>query len=91
MRVTVALPVPLRRFAQARHQVVVEAETVAEVLARLAEQYPGMAAFLLDGGGEVRPYLGVFLNRRDIRSLGGATTALADGDELTLALAMAGG
>lgn len=91
MNVQVRLPAPLQPYADGRAEVSVAAGTVRDALFGLAEHYPRMAPHLVGGGGQLRSFLAVFLNDDDVRHLGGLSTALADGDVLTLVPSVAGG
>jgi cystathionine beta-synthase len=88
---TVYIPTPLRRLTRGQPKVIVPASSVAELLDRLDEQFPGMRAELCDDSGEVRAFINVFVNGTEIRRLTGRRTPLADGDEVSIIPAMAGG
>ena len=46
---------------------------------------------LLDDGGELRRFVNIYVNGEDVRFLDGLTTALKDGDEVSIVPAVAGG
>lgn len=87
----VYLPTPLRRLAQGRAIVETSGRTVDEALAALEQRFPGLREQLREPGGEVRSFINVFVNGTEIRSLQGPATPLADGDEVSIIPAMAGG
>jgi molybdopterin synthase sulfur carrier subunit len=91
MAVTILIPAPLRRFTEDRAAVQVEVKTVAEALAKLDELYPGIRERICEPDGRVRRFVSIFVNGKDIRSLQGVETLLADGDEVGIIPAMAGG
>jgi molybdopterin synthase sulfur carrier subunit len=91
MAVTILIPAPLRRFTEDRAAVQVEVKTVAEALAKLDELYPGIRERICEPDGRVRRFVSIFVNGKDIRSLQGLETPLADGDEVGIIPAMAGG
>jgi len=91
MAVTILIPTPLRRFTEDRAAVHVEGKTVAEALAKLDELYPGIRERICEPDGRVRRFVSIFVNGKDIRSLQGVETPLADGDEVGIIPAMAGG
>jgi len=64
--------------------------TVREVLEDLAARYPALGAQLFDGG-EIAPFVNVYLGGEDVRTLDGLDTAVADGQTVILLPAMAGG
>lgn len=90
-RVTVHIPGLLRRFTGNRAEMELRGGTVREVVAALEAECPGLKGKLLGADGEVKQFIGVYLNENNIRDAGGAGAALKDGDELRLAPAAAGG
>jgi molybdopterin converting factor small subunit len=89
--ISVRLPTPLRPFAGGRALVRVQGPSLRAALADLSRLHPGLEAQLLDGRGALRAHVNVFVNEEDARSLGGLDTPLADGDELLVVPAIAGG
>ncbi len=87
----VYLPTPLRRLTQGRATVETSGRTVDEALAALEHRFPGLREQLREPSGEVRSFINVFVNGTEIRSLQGPATPLADGDEVSIIPAMAGG
>ena len=66
--------------------------TVQSVLEGLAAAHSGLRERLFDpGGGGLLPYLFVELNGRDIRTLRGLETPVAEGDALSVLIPVAGG
>jgi adenylyltransferase/sulfurtransferase len=91
MAVVVSIPGPLRALAGERREVEAGGATVREVLRALERAHPGLGARLLDGRGEPRRHVGLFLNDEDLRGLGGLDAPVRDGDRLTLVPAVSGG
>ncbi|MFO7311819.1 MAG: ubiquitin-like small modifier protein 1 [Bacillota bacterium] len=91
MAVRVRVPVLLRNLTGGQAEVAVEGSTVAEVLAALESRYPGVRARLYDEQGALRRYVNIYVNDKDIRTLGGEATPVKDGDELAIVPAIAGG
>jgi molybdopterin converting factor small subunit len=87
----VRLPTPLRPYADGRKEVEVTGGTVADALGNLAKLYPDLSHHLYDEGGRLRPYVNVFLNEDDVRTLQGESTPIADGDRLVIVPSIAGG
>lgn len=89
--VNVLIPTPLRSFTGGEGRVVVAAASVGEALDALESRYPGIGARLRDDSGQIRRFVNVFVNGRNVRESAGIDTTLAPGDELGIIPAMAGG
>ena len=68
-----------------------QAGTVSEALRALTDEYPEAAKGLFDENGDLRGFVSVYVDDHDIRTLKGLSTKLADGDEIWLIPAVAGG
>jgi molybdopterin converting factor small subunit len=91
MSVEVRIPTVLRPAMGGRSTVVAQGVTIGEVLGFLSDSYPASSDQLLDADGALHRFLNVYLNDDDVRYLGGLDTPVADGDEVTLLPAVAGG
>jgi len=93
MTVQVYIPTPFRRLTGNRTRVEIEAggRTVGEVLQRLTERYPGFNELLYDETRAIPAHINIYLNNREIHSLQGEETPVADGDEVAVIPAIAGG
>ena len=92
MAVTVKIPTPLRELTADEGTVSADgAATLAELVERLEASYPGMRERLCDDDGELRRFVNVFVNGEDVRYLAGLDSALAEGDEVSIVPAVAGG
>jgi sulfur-carrier protein len=89
--IQVLIPTPLRRYTAGEAKVSGSGTTVAEVLGDLDGRYPGIRERVCEPDGEIRRFVNVFVNGRNVRSLEGAATPVKDGDELGIIPAMAGG
>jgi sulfur-carrier protein len=90
MAVTVKLPTQLRPAAGGAAEAQVDGGTVGEVLTGLTDRHGELTDRLfLDG--ELRRFVNVYLGGEDIRYLDGLETPVADGAELTILPAVAGG
>jgi molybdopterin synthase sulfur carrier subunit len=89
--VLVLIPTPLRRFTDGEARVALPAATVGEALSQLDVRYPGIGERLLDDSGQIRRFVNVFVNGRNVREADGLETVLAPGDEVGIIPAMAGG
>jgi molybdopterin synthase sulfur carrier subunit len=91
MGVTVKIPTQLRAAAEGESEAQLEGSTVREVLDSLYERYDGLSERLADESGSLRRFVNVYLAGEDIRFLDGLATPVADGSELTILPAVAGG
>jgi molybdopterin converting factor small subunit len=69
----------------------VEGTTIGEVLNRLTATHPAVKGQLLNEDGTLHRFLNVYVNDDDVRYLGGVDAPVANGDEITLLPAVAGG
>jgi sulfur-carrier protein len=86
--VKVAIPSPLRSYTGQRHEVEAAGASVADLLADLERQFPGIRFRMIDEQDQLRPHMRIFVNRRETRRL---ETALGDGDEVHIFQALSGG
>ena len=86
----VRIPPTLRAEVGGARELDAHGSTVAEVIDDLVERYPPLAAQLLQDG-ELAPFVNVYLGGEDVRTRNGLETPVADGDQLILLPAMAGG
>ena len=91
MAVQVLIPTPLQKFTNNEASVQLEATDVNSLLQALDGCYPGLLGRLCDESGKLRRFLNVYVNSEDIRFLDNQTTALSDGDEVSIVPAVAGG
>lgn len=94
MAVQVLIPTPLQKFTNNEASVSLESSEVANVnqlLQALESRFPGILERLCDTEGKLRRFLNVYVNKEDIRFLEHQATPLADGDEVSIVPAVAGG
>lgn len=89
--VTVLIPTPLRRFTDGDGKLELQGGTIAEILDALDAQHPGIGERLRDDSGQIRRFVNVFVNGKNVREGDGLETPLAPGDEVGIIPAMAGG
>jgi MoaD family protein len=90
MAVTVKIPTQLRAATDGKPTTVVDGETVGEVLDALYSQFGELRSRIAEDGG-LRRFVNVYVGGDDIRFLDGLDTPVADGDEVTILPAVAGG
>lgn len=91
MPVSVRLPTVLRPHAAGQSVVEAAAGSVGEIVGELVTRFPGMKGNLLTDGGELQRFVNIYVNDEDIRYLDKADTKVAEGDEVTILPAVAGG
>ena len=84
----VRIPTPLRSYTGERARVTAVGTTVAEVLADLDRQFPGLRFRVVDEQGRLRQHMKVFVGDESVRDL---TTPLDADAEVTLMQALSGG
>jgi sulfur-carrier protein adenylyltransferase/sulfurtransferase len=92
VKARVQLPAALREYVGGAAEMAVDAVSVRDALAQLATRYPGLRRHLYTDAGELRGFVRVYVNERDVRDLpDGADAALADGDVILIVPSIAGG
>jgi molybdopterin synthase sulfur carrier subunit len=91
MAITVKIPAQLRPVVGGQAAVEIDASgTVSEVLDALYDKYPELRDRISDNG-ELRRFVNVYVADEDIRFGDGLDTPVADGTEVTILPAVAGG
>jgi molybdopterin synthase sulfur carrier subunit len=90
MAIEVRIPTILRTYTDGQKAVEGNGNTLAELFADLETRHAGVQARIVDGG-ELRRFVNVYLNDEDVRFLEGINTKVADGDNVTILPAVAGG
>ena len=88
---TVKLPTQLRESAGGQSAVSVSGSNVGEVLGALFDAHHELRARLSDGDGGLRRFVNVYVDGEDIRFGDGLKTPVADGQEVQILPAVAGG
>lgn len=88
---TVFVPTPLRRLTGGQAKVSASAANIGDLIRLLDTDYPGVAERLLDGNGQIKRFINVFVNSDEVRSLNGLDTPIGDDDRISIVPAMAGG
>ena len=91
MAASVMIPTALKSFTDDQDNIALDGSTVAEVLGKLTDQFPNLKPHLLDDDGSLRNFVNVFVNEDNIRDKEAMETAVADGDEVVIVPAIAGG
>jgi len=88
--VTVSVPTILRTHTDGAKSVDAAGSTLAQVIDDLDAHHSGLKGRLVDDG-KLHRYVNVYVNDEDVRFSGGLDTAIADGDDVTILPAVAGG
>jgi len=91
MAVTVKLPTQLRATVGGESALSAEGATVGEVLESVYAQHGELRERIADGDGGLRRFVNVYVGGEDIRYLEGLETPVADGGEVQILPAVAGG
>ena len=91
MSTTVRIPTPLRRVTDGQDKVSADGATLGEIIDSMESQFPGIKARICDDDGNLRNFVNVFVNGEDVRFMDGVNSATADGDEISIVPAVAGG
>lgn len=81
----------MRSFTNRQASFTLEGRTVNEVLQALVKECPDTEKALFDEEKNIRSFVDIYVNDRDIKELIGLQTAVADGDEILLLPVIAGG
>jgi MoaD family protein len=91
MAVKVKIPTQLRTAAGGESELQVDGGTVGEVLDAVFERHGELRDRLSDGDGGLRRFVNVYVDGEDIRFGDGLETTVADGNEVQILPAVAGG
>jgi molybdopterin synthase sulfur carrier subunit len=87
---TVRVPPVLREDAGGAREVQTSGTTVRELIEDLTAQLPALGERIYDGT-DIRPFVNVYLDGEDVRTLGGLDVPVQESSTLILLPAMAGG
>ena len=87
---TVRIPPTLRAEVGGERQVPAQGATVREILDDLIERFPGLGSQLVEDG-DIAPFVNVYVEGEDVRTLDGLDTPVETGSTVILLPAMAGG
>lgn len=91
MAIEVRIPTILRTYTDGERAVEGAGANVAELIAGLEANHPGIKERLIDDEGALRRFVNLYVNDEDVRFTGGLDTELSDGDSVVILPAVAGG
>lgn len=89
--VTIRIPGPLRAFCGGVSAEEVHADTVGDALEALGAQHSDILQRIFTPEQELRPFVNVFLDKKNVRSLKGMATPLTEHSTVSIVPAIAGG
>jgi sulfur carrier protein ThiS len=81
----------LERFFPELAPLSLEAETVAQLVGALDERYPGIAAYLVDERGALRPHVNIFVDEEMVSDRLHLSDALDERSRVFILQALSGG
>jgi adenylyltransferase/sulfurtransferase len=85
------IPTPLRAYTNGQSEVNVRGSNISDALADLTTQYPALKPHLFNEGGELRPFVNLFVGENNIKDLQGVDTPIQEGQKIMLIPSIAGG
>lgn len=89
--ITIKLPAVLRKYTNGESRVSVNAETVDQALQALVQEKNSLQGRLLDEQGNIRSFVNVFLDSKNIKDLQGMKTSVSSGQTISIVPPFAGG
>ena len=90
MPVEVRIPTILRTYTGDQKSVDATGDSLSALIDDLEANHPGLKDRLIENG-DLRRFVNVYVNDEDVRFLGGLEAPVADGDQVVVLPAVAGG
>lgn len=91
MSASVRIPTILRNYTDGAKEVTADGETLSQLIDSLESAHPGIKARVLDDEGALRRFVNVYVGDDDVRFIGGLDAKIADGSQVSIIPAVAGG
>lgn len=88
---TIIIPTPLRRFTNNVARMNVGAGNVSDAVLELTSSFPELKKHLIDTNGKIAPFINIFVDNSDIRSLDREQTQVKENAVIFIIPAIAGG
>lgn len=85
------IPTPLRAYTNGQSEVNVNGSNISDALTDLTTQYPALKPHLFNEGGDLRPFVNLFVGENNIKDLQGVDTPINDREKIMLIPSIAGG
>lgn len=89
--ITFKLPTQLRALAGGRKTIETDATTLGDAFRQLDATAPMIRSQVFDEAGNVRTFVGVFVNASQLTSLADEALPLPPGSQISIVMAVAGG
>ena len=90
MTVEVRIPTILRTYTGGEKAVSAAGSSLSSLIDDLEAHHPGIKGRLIEAG-DLRRFVNIYVNDEDVRFLGGLEAPIADGDQIVVLPAVAGG
>jgi MoaD family protein len=90
MAIEVRIPTILRNYTGGEKAVSADGASLSALIDDLEAHHPGIKDRLIENG-DLRRFVNVYVNDEDVRFLGGLDAPVADGDQVVVLPAVAGG
>ena len=82
---------PLKQLVNGQDIIEVHAASIGDALQELGQTYENLSQRLLTEEGTLHRHINIYLNEEDVRFRDNLQTSLAEGDQITVISAIAGG
>lgn len=90
MAIEVRIPTILRTYTGGEKAVSADGATLSALIDSLEANHPGIKDRLIEGE-DLRRFVNIYINDEDVRFIGSLEAELADGDQVVILPAVAGG
>lgn len=88
---TILLPRQLSRFTDGQSRLTRDGDNLRTLVTNLCDEFPPLRDVMLDGRGDISPFVGVFVDALQVGDEDPAMIVLSPGSAIQLVAAVAGG